>query len=151
MDRARLSAWIGLYLSIISLGARGGGGGNTPFSYNCKTVKKTLIEDVEYDLDELPDSDFAKATARLFDKIDHGKYGFLPPSKFVDFIETLGEVFHSEDLAGRLHKVDPNESVSLDYFSFVRWYVEKELSLDSTEEAEYLVGWSCKVILIDLK
>ena len=38
-------------------------------------------------------------------------------------------------------KVDPNESVSLDRFAFLRWYVDKEVSLDSTEEAERLVGW----------
>ena len=49
---------------------------------------------VEYDVDELPDSDFSKAAARVFDKIYNGKYGALPLSKVVDLIETLGEVFH---------------------------------------------------------
>ena len=34
-------------------------------------------------------------------------------------IETIGEGFHSEELAGCLRKVDPNESVSLDPFTFV--------------------------------
>ena len=28
--------------------------------------------------------------------------------KFVELIETLGESFHSEDMAGHLRKVDPN-------------------------------------------
>ena len=62
-------------------------------------------------------------------------------------IETLGEGFHGEELAGQLRKVDPNESGSLDRFAFVRWYVdlvegpdgdklEEEVSLDSAEEAE---------------
>ena len=125
--------------------------GNILSYYKVKAVKNTVIEDMEDEVDELPDLYFPRASAILFDEIYHGNYGVLPSSKFVEFIETLGEVFHSEDLAGRLHKVDPNESVSLDYFSFVRWYVEKEVSLDSTEEAECLVGWSCKVILMDLK
>ena len=31
------------------------------------------------------------------------------------------------------------------------WYVEKEVSLDSVEDAEFLVGWSCKVSLMDLQ
>ena len=54
-----------------------------------------MIEDAEDDVDKLPDSDFAKASARIFDKIDHGKDGVLPSSKFVDLIETLEEGFHS--------------------------------------------------------
>ena len=54
--------------------------------------------------------------------------------KFVELIETLGEGFHSDDLAGNLRKVYPNKSGSLDRFAFVRWCVEKELSLDSAEE-----------------
>ena len=37
-----------------------------------------MIEDVEYDKDELPDSEFSKASARVFNKIDNGKDGFLP-------------------------------------------------------------------------
>ena len=46
---------------------------------------------------------------------------------------------------GHLQKVDPNESGSLDRFDFVRWYVDREVYLDSAEEAERLVGWVCKV------
>ena len=67
-----------------------------------------MIEDVEDDIDELPDSDFAKAVAIISDEIDHGKDGALPSSKFVDSIETLGEGLHSEELVGHLQKVDPN-------------------------------------------
>ena len=93
---------------------------NIPSSNKGKIGKNNVIEDVEDDVDELPDSYFSKAASRVFDKIDHGKYGFLPPSKFVDFIETLGEVFHSEDLVGYLRKVDSNKSVGLDRFSFLR-------------------------------
>ena len=66
-------------------------------------------------------------------------------------IETLVEVFHSEELTGHLWKVDPKESGSLDRFDFVRWYVDEEVSLDLSEEAECLVGWACKVILMGLK
>ena len=50
-----------------------------------------------------------------------------------------------------LRKLDPNESVSLDRFAFVRWYVGKEVSMVSVEEAERLVGWGCKIRLIDLQ
>ena len=85
------------------------------------------------------------------DKIDHRKDGVLPSSKFVDLIETLGEGFHSEELAGHLWKLDLNESGTLDRFAFVRWYVVEEVYLESTEKAEHLVGWSCKVILMDLQ
>ena len=70
-------------------------------------------------------------------------------SKFFDFIETIGEGFHSEDLAVHLHKVDLNNIGSLDHLDFVRWYVDEEVSMDSIEEAEGLVGWGCKVILVD--
>ena len=45
-----------------------------------------MIEDVDDDVDELPDSDFSKAAARVFDKIDNGKAGFLPSSTFFDLI-----------------------------------------------------------------
>ena len=58
-----------------------------------------MIEDVEDDLDEITDSDFTKATARVFE-IDHGKDGVLPPSKCIDLIKSIGEIFHSEDLVG---------------------------------------------------
>ena len=43
-----------------------------------------MIEYVEDDLDELPDSDFSKDTAIIFDKIDNGKDGVLPSSKFFE-------------------------------------------------------------------
>ena len=72
-------------------------------------------------------------------------------SKCFDFVEALGEGFHSGELEVHLRKVDPNERVSLDHFAFVRWYMDEEVSLDYSEEAERLVGWSCKVILMDLQ
>ena len=50
-----------------------------------------------------------------------------------------------------LQKVDPNESGRLDRFYFVRWYVDDEVSLESTEKVENLVGWVCKVSLMDLQ
>ena len=50
---------------------------------------------------------------------------FFSTLTFVDFIETLGECFESEDLAVNLRKVDPNKSCSLDQFDFVRWYVDE--------------------------
>ena len=50
-----------------------------------------------------------------------------------------------------LQKLDPNESGSLDRFEFVRWYVDEEVSLGSTEEAKRLVGWGCKVSLMDIQ
>ena len=64
-------------------------------------------------------------------------------SKFGDLIQIIGVGFHGEDLAGQLRKVDPNESGSLDHFSFVMCYVElfegpdgnkleEEVSLEST-------------------
>ena len=90
-----------------------------------------MTEDVEDDVDELTDSDFSEDAARIFDKIDNGKDGVLSSSKFFDWIETLGEGFHNEDLAGHMKKVDPNESVSLDCFDFAMWYVDREVSLDS--------------------
>ena len=52
---------------------------------------------------------------------------------------------------GHLRKVYPNKIGSLDHFNFVVWYVDKEFSLDSAEEAELLVGWGCKVGLMDIK
>ena len=67
-----------------------------------------MVEDVEDDIEELPDSDFAKAAAIIFDKIDHGNDGAFPSSKFVDLIETLGEGLYGEELVGHLQKVDPN-------------------------------------------
>ena len=79
-----------------------------------------MIEDVEYDVDEHFGPDFSKDAARVFDKIDDGEAGVLPLSKFVDLIETLGGGFCSEYLAVYMHKLDPNESGSLDRFAFVR-------------------------------
>ena len=58
--------------------------------------------------------------------------------------------FHSEELACHLQKLDPNESDSLDCSTFVRWYVDKEVSLDSAEKADLLVGWGYKVSLMDI-
>ena len=45
-----------------------------------------MIEDVDDAVDELPDKDFFKATARVFDKIDNVKDFVLLPLKFVDLI-----------------------------------------------------------------
>ena len=109
-----------------------------------------MIEDVD-EADELTYSDLFKASAVIFDKIDNGKDGVFPYSKFFDLIEKLGEVFHSEELAGHLQKGYPNECGSLERFYFVRLYVDEEVSLDSTQEVERLVGWDCKVNLIDLQ
>ena len=67
-----------------------------------------MTEDVEYDVDELPDSDFSKDAAIIFDKIDNEKDGVLQSSKFVDLVDTLGEGFHSDELAGHPWKVDSN-------------------------------------------
>ena len=103
---------------------RGSVTGHIPLSSKGKTGKKTVIEDVEDDKDELPDSDFSRSTVRLFYEIDNGKAGLLPSSKFGDLIEIIGVGFHSEDMAGQLRKVDPNESGSLDHFPFVMCYVE---------------------------
>ena len=38
--------------------------GHIPSSSKGKTGKKTVIEDVEYEIDELPDSDFSRATVK---------------------------------------------------------------------------------------
>ena len=45
---------------------------------------------LEYVVDELPDSDFSKSAAIIFDNIDNEKDGVLPLSKFVDLIEKGG-------------------------------------------------------------
>ena len=63
---------------------------NIPSSSKGKTGKNTVMEDVEDDVYELPDSYFSQAALRVFDKIYHGKYGVLPLSNSVDLIETLG-------------------------------------------------------------
>ena len=52
--------------------------GNNIFPYKDKTGKKTVIEDVEDEVDEIPDSYFFKAAARVFDKLDNEKAGILP-------------------------------------------------------------------------
>ena len=44
-------------------------------------------------------------------------------------------------MAGQLRKVDPNESIFLDRFAFLRWYVDEEVSLESKEKSERSVGW----------
>ena len=50
-----------------------------------------------------------------------------------------------------IKKIDPNESGILDYFAFVRWYMDEEVSLDFSDEAERLVGWGLKVSLMYLQ
>ena len=52
--------------------------GNIPLSSKGKKDKKSVIEDVEYDIDGLPDSYFSKVAAIIFDSIDNGKDGVLP-------------------------------------------------------------------------
>ena len=52
---------------------------------------------------------------------------------------------------GNLRKVEPNDSVSLNCFPFVGKYVDKEVSMYSTEESENLVGWGYMIILMDLQ
>ena len=64
--------------------------GNITLSFKGKTVKITVIEDVEDDVDELLYSYFSDAFKRVFDEIDNGEASVLPSSKFVDLIETLG-------------------------------------------------------------
>ena len=109
------------------------------------------MEYVEDDVDELSDSDISKAYAIVFDETYHKNTGVLKLSKVFDTIGTFGEGFHSDDLAGHLHKVDPNESGSYDRFDFVRCYVDKQVSMEYTEEAESLEGWGCKISLMDLQ
>ena len=59
---------------------------NLPLYSKVKTGENNVIEDVEDDVDDLPDSDFAKAAARVFDGMDNGNDGVLPSSKFVYLI-----------------------------------------------------------------
>ena len=63
--------------------------GNIPLSYNVKIGKKTVIEDVDDDVDKLPDSYFVKAATRVYYKIDNVNDDVLPLSKFVELIETI--------------------------------------------------------------
>ena len=65
--------------------------GNKPSSSKGKTVEKTVIEDVEDDVDELAKSYFSKAAARVFDKIYNMKDGVLLSSNMFDLIETIEE------------------------------------------------------------
>ena len=125
--------------------------GDIPSSCKGNKGKTIVIKYVEDDVDELPDSDFSKSASILFDIIDIGKYCVLTQSKFAEFIETLGGGFHNEDMAGHLRKVHPNESGSLDHFYFIRCCVDKEVSLDSVEQADRLVGWGCKFNLMDIQ
>ena len=83
------------------------------------------MEDVEYGVDELTYSEFSKSSPRVFYGIDNGKAGVFPSSNFVHMIETLGWGFYNEELAGHLHKVESNESGSLDRFEFLRCYVDE--------------------------
>ena len=76
--------------------------GDIPSSSKVNTGKKTVIEYLEDEVDELPYSKFSKATAKVFGEIYHVKAVVLPSSKFVDLIETLGEGFHNEYLTGQL-------------------------------------------------
>ena len=110
-----------------------------------------MIEDVEGDVDKLPDPYFPKGSTREFDKIDNRKASFLPSSNSFDLVETFGEGFNSEDIEGHLRKSDTNESGSLNHFYFVRWYAYEEVSMESSEEAECLVGSGCNISLMDLQ
>ena len=96
--------------------------GIIPSSPKGKTSKKAVIE---YELYELLDSDFSKAAARLFDKIDNGKAGVIPLSKFVEFIETHATARMVVELAGHHRKLYLNKIGISDHFAFVRWYVDK--------------------------
>ena len=63
----------------------------------------------------------------------------------------LREGFNIEELAGHMWKVNKNECDILDSFAFVRYYVDKKVSMYSTEELERLVGWCCNVTLVDIQ
>ena len=54
-------------------------------------------------------------------------------------------------MVGHLWKLEPNESSILDRFDFVRWYMDEEIYMESSEEAERLVGWGCKVSLMGIQ
>ena len=56
---------------------------NITLSSKGKTGKNTVIEGVKDYIYELPDSDFSKATAIVFDKIENDKSDVLPSSKFL--------------------------------------------------------------------
>ena len=67
--------------------------GNILSSSKAKTGKNTVIEDLEDEIYELPDSNFTKTAAIVFYKINNGKDGVFPSSEFVDLIEKLGRFF----------------------------------------------------------
>ena len=52
--------------------------------------------------------------------------------QFFYLVETLGGGGYRDNLMGRMKKLDPNKSDSLDHFEFVGWFVDKEASLDFT-------------------
>ena len=52
--------------------------GNIPSLSKGRTGEKTVIEDVEDDVDEIPDSDYAKYVARVFYEIENRKSNVLP-------------------------------------------------------------------------
>ena len=106
---------------------------------------------MEDDVDGLSDSDCSKSAAILLDKIDHGKVGVLPSWNLFDLNKTLWDVFHSEEIEDYLSKVYPNETDSLDRFSFLRWYVDEEDFLDFADDAECLVSWGWNFSLIDIQ
>ena len=47
---------------------------------------------------------------------------------------------HSDYMAVHLRKLNPNVSASLEHFDFKKWYVYKEVSLESADVTEYFVG-----------
>ena len=58
-----------------------------------KTGENTVIEDVEYIVDKLTDSDFAKAAVRVLDKIYNGKAGVLTHRQsLLTWLKYLGRV-----------------------------------------------------------
>ena len=64
--------------------------GNIPSSYKGNTGKNNVIEYMEGDVYKLPDSDFSKSSARVFDKIYNRKAGFLPSSIFFTSLKHNG-------------------------------------------------------------
>ena len=54
-----------------------------PSPYKVNTDKKIAIKDVEDDIDEIPETDFAKAIVELFYEIKNGKDGSLPLSNIL--------------------------------------------------------------------
>ena len=52
--------------------------GNITSLYKVNAGKKTVMKDVEDDIDGLPDSDFTKASTRLLGEINNETDAFLP-------------------------------------------------------------------------